>query len=47
MLKCIKLDNIPEGLDIEYAEYSTEVGVSFLVGPEFKDTLESIENGNV
>ena len=29
MLKCIKLDSIPEGLDIEYGEVNTEVGIHF------------------
>ena len=29
MLKCVKLDRVPEGLDIEYAEVSTEVGIHF------------------
>lgn len=29
MLKCIKLDSMPEGLDIECAEVNTEVGIHF------------------
>lgn len=47
MLKCVKLDSIPDGLDIKYEEVNTEIGIQFLVGPEFKDTFQRIENGNV
>lgn len=47
MLKCIKLDSIPEGLDIEYAEVNTEVGIHFLVSSNFNGVAESIEFGNV
>lgn len=47
MIKCIKFDSIPEGLDIKYDEVNTEIGVHFLIGPNFIDKLESIENGNV
>lgn len=47
MLKCVKLDKIPEGLDIEYAEVNTEVGIHFLVSSNFNGVAESIEFGNV
>lgn len=47
MLKCFKFDSMPEGLDIKYNEINTEIGIRFLVGPEFKDETESIEFGNV
>lgn len=47
MLKCIKLDSIPEGLDIEYAEVNTEVGIHFLVSSNFNGVAENIEFGNV
>lgn len=47
MLKCIKLDSIPEGLDIEYAEINTEVGIHFLVSSNFNGVAENIEFGNV
>ena len=47
MLKCVKLDKVPEGLDIEYAEVNTEVGIHFLVSSNFNGVAESIEFGNV
>lgn len=47
MLKCIKLDSVPEGLDIEYAEVNTEVGIHFLVSSNFNGVAESIEFGNI
>lgn len=47
MLKCIKLDSIPDGLDIEYAEVNTEVGIHFLVSSNFNGVAESVEFGNV
>lgn len=37
----------PEGLDIEYAEVNTEVGIHFLVSSNFNGVAESIEFGNV
>lgn len=47
MIKCIKIDSISNGPDIEYAGVNTKVGIHFLIGPEFADKLESIEIGNV
>lgn len=47
MLKCVKLDKVPEGLDIECAEVNTEVGIHFLVSSNFNGVAESIEFGNV
>lgn len=47
MLKCVKLDKVPEELDIEYAEVNTEVGIHFLVSSNFNGVADSIEKGNV
>lgn len=47
MIRCIKIDSISDGPDIEYTGVNTKVGIHFLIGPEFADKLESIETGNV
>lgn len=47
MIRCIKIDSISDGPDIEYVGVNTKVGIHFLIGPEFADKLESVEIGNV
>lgn len=47
MIRCIKIDSISIGPDIEYVGVNTKVGIHFLIGPEFADKLESVEIGNV
>lgn len=47
MIRCIKIDSISDGPDIEYVGVNTKVGLHFLIGPEFADKLESVEIGNV
>ena len=46
MIRCIKIDSISDGPDIEYAGVNTEIGLHFLIGPEFADKLKCIEMGN-
>jgi len=44
MIRCIKIDSISDGPDIEYVGVNTKVGIHFLIGPEFADKLESVLN---
>lgn len=41
MIRCIKIDSISDGLDIEYVGVNTKVGIHFLIGPEFADDYEN------